>query len=196
MPGFIWICLWIMGRRFIFDRDPNKFHKKSGTVTRYRRMYLRILFLILFYTLYLGLKTGIAQDMRITAVVPENFPPQYFLDENGQPTGFAIDIMNEIADLAKSQINYVVVDSWHDVNKKIKNNEVDLIPNMGINEQRKPLWILPNRLKLSRYPFLYVKRHMKLTVMMILMEKPLPSLKPMWQSNYLRNVIEKWLGKT
>ena len=33
----------------------------------------------------------------VIAVVPRSWPPQYDIDENGNPVGFAIDVMSEIA---------------------------------------------------------------------------------------------------
>ena len=98
---------------------------------------MRLFILFLFCSLFFGLKTGIAQNLSVTVVVPRNFPPQYSIDENGKPSGFAIDIMEQIATLAKLQITYVVVDSWTEVFEKIKKKEADLVPNMGITEGRR-----------------------------------------------------------
>jgi ABC-type amino acid transport substrate-binding protein len=44
---------------------------------------------------HLGAQTA---STEIIAAVPANWPPQYSLDEDGNPTGFAIDVLNHLAE--------------------------------------------------------------------------------------------------
>ncbi len=37
--------------------------------------------------------------INLTAVVPREFPPQYFIDKAGKPTGFSIEVMDQAASL-------------------------------------------------------------------------------------------------
>jgi len=77
-----------------------------------------------------------AQDFKqITAVVVKNFPPHYST-KDGKPIGFAIDTMNAIANIAGLKVNYIVKDNWTQVANALKNGEADLIPNLGLTEQR------------------------------------------------------------
>lgn len=73
----------------------------------------------------------------VKAVVPKFFPPQYSVDKAGNPKGFAIDVMDRIAEIAGIKIEYSVVDTWEDVAREIKSGRADLIPNMGISDSRK-----------------------------------------------------------
>ena len=72
----------------------------------------------------------------VKAVVPKFFPPQYSVDKAGNPAGFAIDVMDRVADKAGIKIEYTVVNTWDDVAREIKSGRADVIPNMGISDSR------------------------------------------------------------
>lgn len=73
----------------------------------------------------------------ILAGVHRNFPPQYSLDEKtGQPVGFAIDIMDEVARRAGLKIRYAIFDEWPQSVQALKEGRIDIIPNIGIAEER------------------------------------------------------------
>ena len=72
----------------------------------------------------------------ITATIPKSFPPYYTLDENGQPDGFAIDILEAIAQETSLNITYDIKDSWDEVFSAATNGEVELIPNLGKTAER------------------------------------------------------------
>lgn len=73
----------------------------------------------------------------VTAAVLRHWPPQYELNEYGQPSGFAIDILEEVAALANLEVIYQMVDSWEEAFDALKNGHADLIPNHGITPERK-----------------------------------------------------------
>ncbi|MGP1382174.1 MAG: PAS domain S-box protein [Thainema sp.] len=74
--------------------------------------------------------------LAVTAVIPANFPPQYAVSDDGVPTGFAIDVMDEIADLASLNVTYQVESNWPTVQAAFLAGEADLIPNFGILAER------------------------------------------------------------
>jgi len=73
----------------------------------------------------------------VVAVVPRHWPPQYSVDENGHPSGFAIDVMEAVAARAGLSVAYRVVDSFAKAISALKSGDADLIPNVGIIERRK-----------------------------------------------------------
>ncbi len=75
--------------------------------------------------------------LEITAVVPRKFPPQYSVDDTGRPTGFAIDVMEGIAQRAGLRVTYLVKDHWSDVQQTLRSGEADIIPNLGSTANRK-----------------------------------------------------------
>lgn len=72
----------------------------------------------------------------VTAVIPRHFPPQYIVNDAGDPDGFAIEVMEEIAALANLKITYLVEDSWDDVSAALRSGRADLIPNNGVILER------------------------------------------------------------
>ena len=74
--------------------------------------------------------------LSVKIAVLADFPPQYALDDNGEPTGFAVDVMNQVAGLANLGPDYVVFQNWPDAQQALRSGAVDIIPNMGITERR------------------------------------------------------------
>lgn len=80
---------------------------------------------------------GHENNLPLKAVIPESFPPFYFTDKEGLPYGMAIEVMNEIDHHAGYLTKYSIKKSWAEVFKSIKNGEAQIIPNLGITEERK-----------------------------------------------------------
>lgn len=74
--------------------------------------------------------------LRLRAVVPANFRPEYHIDDSGKPAGFAVDSIREIARLAGIDIEFVIKNSWAEVHEEIRRGEGDLVPLVGITEDR------------------------------------------------------------
>lgn len=62
-------------------------------------------------------------------------PPKVFLDENRQPSGFFVDILNEIAKNENWKIKYTLCE-WDECLKKLKNNDIDIMPDVAFSVQR------------------------------------------------------------
>ena len=74
----------------------------------------------------------------IVAGVPANFPPHYSIDEKtGEPAGFAIDVIEEIAVRTGLRIKYEISETWSEVLEALKTGKIDIIPNLGITSERK-----------------------------------------------------------
>ncbi|MDJ0729117.1 MAG: transporter substrate-binding domain-containing protein [Crocosphaera sp.] len=79
--------------------------------------------------------------LTVTAAVPRYFPPTYSVDSQGNPQGFAIDVMEEVAKRANLKIKYEIKETWSETIKALESGEVDLVPNMGITPNRSQLFI-------------------------------------------------------
>ena len=102
--------------------------------------FIRLLLLLLSLTVVCsGQATEPANIRKISVKIATlaNFPPQYSLDDNGEPTGFAVDVMNQVADFANLAPVYIVFNSWPDAHQALRSGTVDIIPNMGITERRR-----------------------------------------------------------
>jgi|GEM_PF-1317248 len=72
----------------------------------------------------------------VIAVVPRSWPPQYDIDDKGNPIGFAIDVMNEVAARARLTVTYRVVENFAAVEQAMKEGDADIVPNSGITPER------------------------------------------------------------
>jgi len=104
---------------------------------------LKLPILLLAAILIAGLDCGLhanAQSTQetVTIAVPRNFPPQYLTSKDGIPSGFAIDVMDKVADIADIKVRYEVYDNWSNVFKAVINDRADVIPNVGITARRHP----------------------------------------------------------
>jgi len=83
---------------------------------------------------HLGAQTT---STEIIAAVPADWPPQYSLDENGNPTGFAIDVLNHLAKELNLIVRYKVAPNFVEAIQLLEAGDADLIPNSGIVTERK-----------------------------------------------------------
>jgi PAS domain S-box-containing protein len=108
--------------------------------TRQYRIIGALLFLFSLAGFASHISTVLAegQPQEIRAGVLRNFPPHYSRDEEtGQPAGFAIDVMNEVAKNAGLRVRYVVFEGLSFASEALREGRIDVIPNMGIAEERK-----------------------------------------------------------
>lgn len=89
-----------------------------------------------FKAMAIALESDAKNPDSVTAVIPRDFPPHYALDETGKPVGFAIDVIEQIAQLSGLQINYLIAENWTDVVAALENDQADIIPNIGITPDR------------------------------------------------------------
>ncbi|MBU3918048.1 transporter substrate-binding domain-containing protein, partial [bacterium] len=81
------------------------------------------------------------RDEEMIVAVLENWPPQYSIDpETKKPTGFAIDIFEQLARRLNIKIKYKVYHSWPEIMEAFEKGEIDIIPNLGITSERSDLY--------------------------------------------------------
>ncbi|MHB8772332.1 MAG: PAS domain S-box protein [Syntrophales bacterium] len=79
-----------------------------------------------------------AAPAEIAAGILRNFPPEYVTDEKtGKPGGFAVELMDAVAKKAGLGVRYVPFDGWPSLNKALQEGRIDVVPGMGIAEERK-----------------------------------------------------------
>lgn len=96
---------------------------------------MKSIFLLLSFVLLL---LAAPEQKPVKTVVLENFPPHYSLDKEGKPTGFAVDVIEEVAKKAGIKLEYVIVPSWEASNNLFYNTDlVMIVPDSGITPERK-----------------------------------------------------------
>ncbi|MDD5700707.1 MAG: ATP-binding protein [Dehalococcoidales bacterium] len=69
--------------------------------------------------------------------------PKIFVDENGNPSGFWPSIIDEIAAKERWVVEYVP-GSWSEGLTRLQNNEIDIMPDVAISEDRRALYDFSN----------------------------------------------------
>jgi ABC-type amino acid transport substrate-binding protein len=87
----------------------------------------------------MAISPALSRERVLRAVVPAYFPPQYSQTREGEPTGFAVDVMDRVAAMAGYKVVYTVKASWEEVFTAIENKETDIVPNLGVTPERKRL---------------------------------------------------------
>ncbi len=72
----------------------------------------------------------------VTVGIPQSFPPYYGLDEDGNPVGFAVEVMDAVAERAGFEVTYSVVTTGGDNFEALLAGRIDIIPSLGISEKR------------------------------------------------------------
>nr|CRH05518.1 Menbrane protein of unknown function. Putative senser protein. Containing signal transduction response regulator, receiver region domain, ATP-binding region, ATPase-like domain and signal transduction histidine kinase, homodimeric domain [Candidatus Magnetococcus massalia] len=73
----------------------------------------------------------------IKVVVIEDFPPLYSLDDQGEPSGFAISVLNRIAEKTGLKVRYLIVRSMAEAMAAVRSGRADILPGIGVNKQRR-----------------------------------------------------------
>ncbi|MBF0125604.1 MAG: CHASE domain-containing protein [Magnetococcales bacterium] len=58
----------------------------------------------------------------------------YHIDAQGNPFGFAIDVLTEVARRASWHVHYLVVENWEEAAGALRDKRADIIPNMGLSD--------------------------------------------------------------
>jgi signal transduction histidine kinase len=72
----------------------------------------------------------------ITASLPASWPPHYIVLPGEEPTGFAVEILNAVAQRAGYKVSYRVTETMREAYDLAVDGKVDLMPNVGIVPSR------------------------------------------------------------
>ena len=59
----------------------------------------------------------------VTAIVLRYFPPQFYLNRDAQPAGFAIDVLNKVAELCGLRVRYLVKNNWQEAVEALRRDK-------------------------------------------------------------------------
>ncbi|MBF0328667.1 MAG: transporter substrate-binding domain-containing protein [Nitrospirae bacterium] len=77
----------------------------------------------------------------IRAIVQSDSPPTYFKDRaTGEASGFAVDVMNQIAKRGGFSVTYQFEKNWDAIAPLLKDGKADVAPGQGITENRKGIF--------------------------------------------------------
>jgi diguanylate cyclase (GGDEF)-like protein len=97
------------------------------------------LFLILF--LFFPLFLFSVEKKVYKVVIPKDWKPYYFINENGKPDGYGVELFEAVAKNLDLKYEYVVVDDFEKILKLFEEKKVDIIPNIGITQRREKIFL-------------------------------------------------------
>ena len=107
-------------------------------MSRMSKLFFLIVVIPLFWSVLNDAHSMEGTDSSIVvAIILEDWPLQYSVDKKtGQPKGFAIDIMEKVAELSGMDIHYISVQNWAEANRLAEKFETIIFPNCGISDER------------------------------------------------------------
>ncbi len=96
--------------------------------------YLIELSLLLFIWFIFILNFSFGEQRKVLVGVYQN-EPKIFIDSNGKPAGFFVDIIEEIASRESWKLIYHY-GNWQECLSRLKKGEIDLMPDMAFSEER------------------------------------------------------------
>ncbi len=72
----------------------------------------------------------------IVAAVPANLPPLYTLGSNGRPTGFAAEVLRQVALRAGYSLRFVAVADQVEAMRLVETGQADMVPGLGADSER------------------------------------------------------------
>lgn len=89
---------------------------------------------------------------RIVAAVPADFPPTYSRNRvTGKPEGFAIDVLNGVAQRAGFEVEYVLGKPWDELHAMVLQGKADVIPNLTINQARRRMFLFTREVEVPAF---------------------------------------------
>ena len=104
---------------------------------------MKRLFLILFSLLLYVLNASVTDKVYKVAIL-EDWKPYYFIDSNGKPNGYAIELFEKIAKSKNLKYEYIILDDFKDILRYLEEGRVDIIPNIGVTKSREELFSFTN----------------------------------------------------
>jgi len=127
-----------------FPPNPSKTASRRRPAGRLRRNFARI-FAPLFITLLVVAAgtVGAAQSTKGRGSVRPpivvggdfNYPPYEFVDKNGYPTGFNVELTRAIADVMGLEVE-IRLGPWDGMRKNLESGEVDILQGMAFSKER------------------------------------------------------------
>jgi len=90
------------------------------TIIKLMKIIFTIL-LIIFYNII-----SFSQDDKIIVGGDYSYPPYSFIDKNGKPAGYDVDVIDAIAEITGLNIKYDFA-NWDTTLTKLKNGNIDVV---------------------------------------------------------------------
>jgi putative nucleotidyltransferase with HDIG domain len=111
----------------------------------------------LFFTILFFLTTIIASETKEFRVGIYNNPPKIFLDVNDKPSGFFVDILDEIASKEKWHLKYVKCE-WRECLLMLEEAKIDIMPDVAYTKEREKHFKFNKEIILSNWSVVFTNK--------------------------------------
>ncbi len=115
--------------------NTSKFHPISSPRTSIFMLPILIFLLLLFPSLALAQETGNILKKKIIIGTELLYPPYSFLDNNGDPSGFNVELTNAIAGIVGLDME-IRIGPWGEIRNDLETKELDSIVGMYYSRER------------------------------------------------------------
>jgi len=110
----------------------------SSEMKREKIAYLHVILTVFLSSTFLFPWNSRAQNNSVEQIVArgdDSYPPYEFLNEDGQPVGFNIDVIHSIAEVMGLQLE-LRLGPWVEVRRDLEKGNIDAITGMYYSEER------------------------------------------------------------
>lgn len=157
--------------------------------------YLQLLLGVCLCLLPMEEQTMAAQNPHetVTVGVYQN-NPKVFVNENGQPQGFWVDLVNEIGKQENLLISYVPCE-WSDCLEGIRLGKLDLMPDVAYSQERDRIFDFNHEVVLASWSQVYARQGLKLETIIDLKGQKIGVLADSIQEEYIRDYLTSFAIK-
>ncbi len=83
-----------------------------------------------------GAAKGEAQLPELVAAVPANLPPLYFTGPDGTPTGFAVEVLRQVAPRAGYRLRFISTATLAEAMRLVREGKAQVLPGFGVSPER------------------------------------------------------------
>lgn len=123
-----------------------------------KRFFILLTCFALFFTFIFGTTVSAADPIKIRVGVYEN-PPKIFTDDNGDASGFWVELIESIASEEGWEIEYVP-GTWAQCEDRLENNEIDILPDIAYTEARSSKYEYTSEVILTGWSKIYTREGM------------------------------------
>jgi PAS domain S-box-containing protein len=117
-------------------------------------------------------------------------PPKIFLNKNGQPDGFFIDIIKEIGERENLKFEYEF-NTWDNLYKKLQTGKIDVLPDVVFSAERDSIFTLSKLPVLTSWAELFSRKELNLHSILDLKNLKVGVLKGSIEEKYLTDFVSR-----
>lgn len=142
---------------------------------------------LLVFIAYLFMVTYLHAQETVHVGIYQN-EPKIFMDSKNKPSGFFIDILDEIALKENWKINYTPC-AWSECLNMLKYGKIDIMPDVAYTVKREQEFLFSKEAVLSSWSVLYRRKDVKIDSIFTLEDKKIAVLKGSIQSSAIKKLL-------